>query len=282
MKIRYRKSNSFFYLCIVTAIILSFICFVSYKSPVGNIVSNTVSFITTPVQKVGKYTFDLVSGVADYFSSVKKLSEENRYLKSEIDKLSSLEAQNEILRKQNESLYSFLELKKLRSDFSLCDAKIIARTSSNYVSEFIIDKGSFHGIKENMPVIDDVGRIIGIVFSTDIQRSRCRYITSYDVNIGVYDEKTGNTGLLSGDFGTSSRSKCLIKGLMSETDIGTGDRILTSGLGDIYPEGLIVGTVVELIPDAGSHTLTAVVSPDENIFSADNIMVITDFTRIYE
>jgi len=282
VKIRYRKSNGFFYICLVISLLLSFICFVSYRSPVGSFVSNTVNLITSPLQKAGKYTFDIIGGVGDYFYSVKKLSEENRHLKSEVDRLSSLEAQNEILRKQNESLYGFLELKKIHSDFSLCDAKIIARTSSNYVSEFVVDKGTFHGIKENMPVIDDAGRIIGIVFSSDFQSSRCRYITSYDVNIGVYDERTGNTGILSGDFGTASRSKCLIKGLMTQTDISIGDRILTSGLGDIYPEGLLVGTVEELIPDASSQTVTAVVSPEENVFTADTIMIVTDFNRTYE
>ncbi len=244
--------------------------------------SNAVNTITSPLQFAGKYTFDLCKGAFDYFSSVKKLSEENRTLQSEVERLSALEAQNEILRKQNESLYEFLELKKERNDFKLSDAKIIARTSSNYVSDFIINKGSFHGLKQNMPVIDSDGRLIGVVFSVDLQSARCRYITSYDVSVGVYDEMTGNTGVLSGDFGLFSQNKCLIRGLLTQTEISVGDRILTSGVGDIYPAGLLIGTVEKLVPDANTHTVTAVVNPGENIFESDSIMVITDFTRTYE
>jgi len=282
MKIRHRKSNGFFLFCLILSFLLSFICFASYNSPVGSILSNAVNTITSPLQFAGKYTFDLCKGTLDYFSSVKSLSKENKALQSEVERLLALEAQNEILRKQNESLYDFLELKKERSDFKLCDAKIIARTNSNYVSDFIINKGSFHGIEQNMPVIDASGRLIGIVFSVDLQSARCRYITSYDVSVGVYDEMTGNTGVLSGDFGLFSQNKCLIRGLLTQTDISVGDRILTSGVGDIYPTGLLIGTVEKLVSDANTQTVTAVVNPGENFFQTDSIMIITDFARIYE
>ncbi len=262
--------------------ILSCVCFVTYNSPVGSFLSKTVNFIATPLQSAAVQVYDGISTLTTHFQSIKKLSDENLKLKQENMRLSSLESQNRLLQKENDDLYAYLELKRDRSDFEFVNAKVIARSSSNYIATFTLDKGSFHGIASNMPIIDSDGYLVGVVYSTDFTSCKCRYITSYDVNIGVYNENSGSTGILTGDFEMFTKNRCLIKGFSEGSKAKPGDRILTSGIGSTYPKGLILGTVSEIIPEPDTHTQSAVVMPKEDIFEADNLMIISDFSRIYE
>lgn len=282
MKISYKKKNNFFNICLVVSIVLSCVCFVTYTSDVGSFLSKAVNFIATPIQNGATIVYDSLSSLTDHFKSVKKLSEENEKLKKENMRLSSLDSQNRLLQKENDDLYAYLELKKDRSDFEFVNAKVIARSSSNYIATFTLDKGSFHGVKANMPIIDSDGYLVGVVYSTDFTSCKCRYITSYDVNIGVYNENSGSTGILTGDFEMFTKNRCLIKGFSNDSTTKTGDRILTSGIGSTYPKGLILGTVSEIIPEPDTHTQSAIVSPKEDIFEADNLMIISDFSRVYE
>jgi rod shape-determining protein MreC len=73
----------------------------------------------------------------------------------------------------------------------------------------------------------------------------------------------------------------VISGLTEKTKIKEGDTILTSGLGEIYPRDLKIGTVEYFIKEQGSHTKSAVIRLDSSILSSKNIMILTGFEREY-
>ncbi len=282
MKVTYKKRNIFFPVCFIIAVILCAVCFGAWNSGAGNVASNVVNVTVSPLQYCANGISDTIEDATSYFSNHKKLVEENKTLKAENAKLHSVEAQNKQLMRENEDLYGYLELKKERIDFKLANARIIARTGSNYSSAFVIDKGTFHGIKANMPIINSNGALLGVVLSADKTSSKCLSLTSYDINVGVYNERTGITGMLNGSYELFADGKCSVSNLPSQTDIKAGDRIFTSGMGDIYPGGLIIGTVESTHLDAQSHTKSAVVKPEASQFNEDNIMVITSFERTFE
>lgn len=282
MKIPHRRKDKFLPLVSVIAVLLSAICFASHFSGTSTILSNGLSLLTTPLRSATKAIYSVCSSVGDYFSDVKDLKKENEQLKSENKLLADENATLSHLSKENESLYKALELKKERNDFKFINANIISKSSSGYTEIFTIDKGSFHGLEKNMPIISDEGALLGIIYSVEATSARCKTILSYDVNVGVYDEESGETGILSGSFETFGESKCVIGNLSDETLIKNGSRILTSGLGDVYPRGLVIGTVTSFIPDMGSHTKNAVVTPHPSSQDNDCILVITSFERTYK
>ena len=175
-----------------------------------------------------------------------------------------------------------LDLKKERNDYAFTNANIVSKSASGYTSIFTIDKGSFHGIKAGMPVISDEGALVGVTYSVEATSTRCKSVLSYDVNVGVYDELSGETGILSGSFDTFSQNRCVIRGLSHETTVKPGDKILTSGLGEVYPRNLVIGTVIGFSPEMGTHTKNAVVELDSTAIACDSVMVITSFERVYE
>ncbi len=282
MKISHKKANLFFPLMLCIAIIMSSVCFASYNSGTSTLLAKSLGIVITPLEVCANYIGNTFSGVKKYFSDIDKLTEENKLLKQQ---LAQYTAQNQdflVIKKQNDELFKFLQLKRERTDFIMTDARVIARTSSNYISKFTIDKGSFHGISENMPVITSDNSIMGVVYSVGLTSSECLCITSYDTTIGVFDERSGSTGFLSGDFELFSQNKCKVTGIHEQSDIKIGDKILTSGLGDIYPSQLVAGVVTDVFPDPTTYTLTACVKPSDSIFTSENVMIITSFNRVYE
>jgi len=282
MKIPHRKRDKHMPLMFLAAIVLSVICFASHSSGTSTLLSKGLSLVTTPLRSATKGAYNICSSAGSYFSDIGKFKSENERLTKENKRLSEENAALLSLKKENDSLYKFLELKKEHNDYKFTNANIVSRSFSGYTEIFTIDKGSFHGIKKDMPIISDEGALIGITYSVEPTSARCKSILSYDVNVGVYDEKSGETGILSGSFETFKSSKCVIEGLSEETAMQEGTQIVTSGLGEIYPRGLVIGTIEGFMPQKGSHTRNAVVIPDRSIIVSDSIMVITSFERVYE
>ena len=282
MKIPHRKKDFFLPLMFIIAIILCAVCFMSHSSGTSTVLSKTLSIVTTPLRITTVGIYNSVSGISEYFADVKILKQENEKLKEQNARLSKENELLESIKIENENLYGFLDLKKEHTDYKMTNANIISKSTSGFISIFTIDKGSFHGITENMPIITSTGALMGVTYSVETNSTRCMSILSYDTKAGVYDESTGEVGILSGSFETFKDNKCIIESLSADTTIKEGDTILTSGLGSIYPRGITIGKVEGFINNLGSHTKSAVIAIDESVFESENIMVITNFLRSYE
>ena len=282
LKIPHRKKDLYMPLMFGIALVLTLICFASHSSGTSTILSKGLSFITTPLRSGAKGVYNLCSSASTYFSDINELKKENVRLTKLNKTLSEENEKYQELKDENDSLYKFLELKKEHTDYTFTNANIVSKSQSGYVSIFTIDKGSFHGIKENMPVISDEGALIGVTYSVEATSTRCKSVLSYDVNVGVYDKETGETGILSGSFETFMQNRCIIKNIPHETTLVPGSKIFTSGLGEIYPRDLVIGSVYGFIPEQGSQTKNAVIALDDSIITSDSIMVITSFERVYE
>ena len=282
LKIPHRKKDLYMPIMFAVSILLSIICFASHSSGTSTLLSNGLSLITTPLRIAAKSTYSGISSVTGYFSDINELKKENELLTKQNKLLTEENSEYKALKAENDSLYKFLELKKERVDYKFTNANIVSKSAVGYSEIFTIDKGSFHGIKENMPIISDEGALIGITYSVEATSSRCKSILSYDVNVGVYNKETGETGILSGSFETFSQNRCVIKGFSDNTAVTPGSKIFTSGLGEIYPRDLVIGSVYGFIPEPGTHTRNAVVALDKSIITSDSIMVITSFEKIYE
>lgn len=282
MKIPHRKRDYSIPIMLAVAVLISVFCFASRSFGVSNFLTNGLSVTVTPLQSATKSIYDFFESVGTYFEGVESLKKENDRLTLENKQLKEENETIDRLTKENESLSKFLGIKKEHSDFEFIDGDVISRNTGGYSIFFTINKGSSHGIKPGMPVISDEGTLVGITHSVDVTSTRCKSILSYDMNEGIYNERTGETAILSGSYDTFSQNKCVIKNLPQETTFKKGDKILTSGYGEIYPRGLKIGSVEGFAPDAGTHSNKAIVKIEHASVFCDKVMVISSFKNIYE
>lgn len=157
---------------------------------------------------------------------------------------------NESLEKEIEELKQTLELNKTLTEYDIENATILSRNKSYWFNTMTIDKGKKDGIKKDMAVITSSG-LIGKISKVYTSSSEIKLITSDDVNykisVSIKINGIDNYAILNG----YNQEKNLLKvtGVSKTTDAKKGDIVTTSGLGELFPAGIYVGTVEEVTND---------------------------------
>ena len=63
-----------------------------------------------------------------------------------------------------------------------------------------------------------------------------------------------------------------------DSDIRVGDKVISSGIGGVYPRGLTIGKITEIKMDEASRTLTATIEPAADLDSLSKLMIITEYS----
>lgn len=242
----------------------------------GSVVKSAVVTVLSPFQRVASFTGEAFGGYVRYFTSYNELREENEALKAELEQLKEQIYDASLYKSENEWLKQYLELKRVNHTFELANAKIVGRETTNTRTVYTFDRGSAVGIEKNMPVITADG-VVGYVTEVGLTWSKAVAITDDRSAVGVYTERTGAIGVLCGTYELSFEGKCELTCTEADADIKVGDRVLTSGLGSVYPEGLLVGEVSEVYIDEYDRSLHAIVVPYVTFESLSAVMIVTDY-----
>lgn len=271
--------SKFFIVILIISLVLVIVPSVLSIMGLYSYVRDAVGIVISPFVHGFDYISDGFHGFTDYFTEFDRLVAENEELKERIKEMEDDIYNAKLLEEENEWLYDYLELHRTHSDFSLIEAKVINRQAGNYLTSFTLDRGSYSGIERNMPVITSDG-IVGYV--AEVGTTWCKVVTLVEtsVAVGAYAERSGDVGVVEGEFALRYDWRCRLKYISSDADIEVGDRILSSGLGEIYPRGLLIGTVESIETDAAARTKTAIIKPAVNPDDIDRVMIVTDY-RMY-
>ena len=273
--------NKFFIIALSIAIFISILtATLSLMGQTGPI-RDAINTVTLPFRYVGMKFNEAIEGFSKYFQSIDALNEENSSLREEIAELESSLADMEATKDENARLREYLDVKKTYPDFSLADALIIGTESENYSTFLTLDRGSGDGVKVGMPVIVK-GGLVGSVCEVGYSWCRVRVITEASSGVGAYVERSGELGVVSGDISLKDTGECKLTYLSEDADIEVGDLIYTSGIGSVYPRGLLVGRVTEVGIDEYLRKKTATVDCAVDFESLRYVMIITDFERHVE
>lgn len=211
-----------------------------------------------------------VGAVADFFRDLGRLSDvykENELLRQTVadytqDKIkyNLLEADNKRLQEE----LNFTEQQKNMDNYRYLIAQVVGSTSNPYEKTITINLGSRDGIKPEMAV-RSVDGLVGLVSKVKTFTSTVTLITSLDPNSSkgtpvsaTFLGKPESFGILEYDDETSS----LLMTKIDEHDKpADGDKVITSGLGSLFPKGIIIGTVKSSQVGDFGLTYTAIIEP---------------------
>ncbi|MDF1506873.1 rod shape-determining protein MreC [Robertmurraya sp. DFI.2.37] len=216
--------------------------------------------------------------VTDFFENVKDLQNtysENKELKSRLDKLAKLEADVQQLEKENKELREILGEKESLRDYDPIQATVIGRNPDRWHEIIIINKGEVNGIEQNMAVVSSNGYLIGKVKSTQQFTATIQLLSAMDPTNRISAEIKGNDEY----FGTIEgydvdRELLKLKRIPYDAKIEKEQKVVTSGLGGIFPQNLSIGEVVDVEPDEFGLNQTAYVKPGANFYNIRNVMVV--------
>lgn len=233
----------------------------------------TIGNVFSPVQKV---VFSIGRHVSDFFASIKELfnlREENEQLKLEILKLEEENRKYENLIGKSEYLISEKKLLDTTT-YDLLSAQVVGKEPGNWFNRFTIDKGTKDGVEKGDIVIQAVEiddeiieeGVVGRVLEVGDNWAKVVSIIDKDNNISFKVIRTQDAGILSDSMDG------YLNGYLfdSKADVMKGDKLFSSGLGEVYVEDLYIGEV------------TNVIKEDKDLAKKIEVKPAVDFKKIYK
>jgi rod shape-determining protein MreC len=191
-----------------------------HRSKVIILLNNISSFSSENFDYINEY-FELKDINLD-------LTKENLFLKNQLEKV-----------KQYSNLDSLKNI-----NFTFRNAKVISNNLSSFKNHLIINKGVRHGLKNEMGVINSTG-IVGIINRTSKNYSSVMSVLNIDTKINAKVKRTSHFGTL--EWNGRRTSYLVLNDIPETANIKVGDSIITGGMSLIFPEGINIGVVSEIL-----------------------------------
>ena len=268
------SGKGFKVLITVVCILLVLALITAGNSTVGGIVTG---YILNPLLRVASDFTNSAEETITPPKSVEELEEENDKLKEENRRLNDMLVEYYDLKKENDELYKFYNIKKNNEDFSVVPSTVISRDPNENFYGFILDKGSADGVKPDDPVMTDNG-LVGYVCEVSTKSCKVTSIISPAAQVGAVDKKTGDEGVVTGSPEYSDSGIAVMKNISAQNAMKSGDIVVTSGYGGMYPKNIKIGTVSKLDYDSYTGMPVAIVKPFEDVRNITSAAIITNFS----
>ena len=264
-------------LILIAAVLLAAVLAVGAFILGGDPLADVLGVVTTPFRSLSSAAAEWVEERYDRAFRYDALEESNEELKSRVADLEKLERDYEDAVRQNELYRELLGLAQKRSDFVFEEAMVTQRTTSSWARTATLNKGSKQDVEENDCVVDQYGNLVGIVTEVDYNSCVMSYITDAEVELGGRVARTDDAAILEGDFTLMLDGRLKLSYLPEDTELISGDQITTSGLGLVYPAGLVVGTIESIHTEANGLDRYAVVKPAADLDGQKYVFIIKEF-----
>lgn len=271
-----KKMNKkwFIVICILSAFVFVFMG-VSYAlagSGRSNPVSSAAEFIFRPVQSVFSKAGRSVGGFFEALSNVYTYREENERLQEEIDVLKQETRSIESLKQENERLRELLNFKETSTEYDMEGCEVIAKDAGNWFNIFTVDKGKNSGISKDDVVVQRRA-LVGKVTEVGDDWAKVTSIIEPESSVGALVTRTQDIAVAEGDLTLADQGQVKLSFITDSAGLVVGDSIETSGIGGVYPQGLLIGTVREVLTDHMGASY-AVIDTEADFERIQEVMVI--------
>ncbi len=234
--------------------------------------ANFTPALRTPLFTVLKYPLVLFSAAGREIGGVifyHRNMAQNIRLKNELDFFrQKTVALNEIYL-ENKRLKELLAFKKKSSYKIVAAARVIGRSADNWSSVIIIDKGSFNGVRRGMVAVTYLG-LAGRVIEATSLTSKIMLINDPNLGVSALIQRSRQEGLVSGTLGSS----LIMRYLSNDADVKVSDVVITSGLTDAYPKGILIGKVIEVGEEFSGLSRYCVIRPAVNTSNIEEVLIV--------
>lgn len=207
-----------------------------------------VQYLVDLPVKMGRWLSRTITSRIQLLEENTQLHQENLRLQFTLQKFEDLKRENERLRRLLGSPVKFGE-RVMVAEVMAVDTDPYSRNSR----KMKINKGSHHGVFEGQPVLDAQG-VMGQVSLVEPFSSTVMLLTDPEHELPVQVVRTGLRTVAKGMGPVNRLSLLYLPNIGINAGIKVGDLVVTSGLGQQFPKGYPVGTVIEVNPDIGkSH-----------------------------
>ena len=227
-----------------------------------------VVWIFSPIQNLFTSATDSISDAFDHYLFLAGVSKENDRLLLEVNRLSK--KNNELLERK-----MFLERAAKLIEYFRDDerpfvmAKVIGYDATQWSKVIFINRGTDHKVEKNLSVMTDAG-VVGHIIHASLKSSKVLLITDSRSAIDSLFQETRKSGITVG----TGEDICEMKFVPISAKVSVGDQVISSGLGGVFPKGLMVGKVVGIAKQDQELFQDIMVAPSVNFSNLEEVVVL--------
>jgi rod shape-determining protein MreC len=213
--------------------------------------------VTRPARGAITWVSDL--GVSR--SQLETLRTQNDELRKRVSDLEEARLENERLK----GLVAFVQTTKTQA----LGARVIGRPTNSWEGVITIDRGTADQVTAGMPVVGPAG-LLGQTVDVTAHSARVRLITDPSSGVAAMLQSSRTQGIVKG----SIEGRLGLEFVSTETTVRAGDVVITSGIGGVYPKGLIIGEVTKVRKSPADLYQNIELAPPGNIASIEEVLVL--------
>ncbi|MFH1354778.1 MAG: rod shape-determining protein MreC [Candidatus Omnitrophota bacterium] len=248
--------KNFFFAFLIGILLIPIIFNPAFRQPFLSVLKQPLSFFTLLRRELGAMVYFHRNFI------------QNEKLKKEVDLLRFKINELEELYSKEHRVSNLVSLKN-ESELKLILSRVIARPADNWSSAVVIDRGSNHGIKPGMSAITYLG-LAGRVVETTGTTSKILLINDPNIGVSTLVQRSRQEGLISGTLG----NRLILRYLGKSPDIKLNDQIITSGLNQTYPKGILIGSVIDIREDFSATSIYAIVEPAVDLSKIEELLIV--------
>lgn len=217
--------------------------------------------VSEPIQFFQKLNL-MISSHNNLVKENQELKKQQLLLKIQIQRLAAIESENNQLKALMHS--------SAQVQGKVLIAQLLSVDTDPFIHQMVLDKGSRDGVFVGQPVLDS-GGVLGKIIQVGPVTSRVLVINDPHSGLPVQVMRNGLRAIAMGD---SFTGKLRVVNVTQTTDIRKGDVLVTSGLGDNFPEGYRVGVISSVVRDPGLQFATITVEPSARLDRAKQVVLV--------
>jgi len=236
--------------------------------------------LLAPVQRLAMVAGREVSELFSFPVSIINISQRNKMLSEKVSELEGELLKLQEAREENARLKDLLDFQtQIATQMTTETAAVIGRDTGNWFGSIIINKGLDNGIEADMAVITPAG-LVGRVTKVSGTTAEVLLITDPRSGVGCLVHEKRAPGIVEGLAGGSGNLQMVH--IPADLAPQQGDKIISSGLGSVYPKGIPVGTVVEKRKEKSGLFIMADITPYVDFNRLEEVLVIKSVNPVGE
>lgn len=266
----------------VTIAIVMVLLVVMFVVPTGGRLTGPENLAGTVTGGVQGVFSGITSSIGNFFRNIFTTSDverENMELRAQLAEMQQNVQRMQELEAENERLKGLLSYAQSNPNYEYLTASVVTKEPGYFFDVFVINAGHNDGVQKDDAVITADG-LVGRVTETGGTWSRVMSIIDSRSSVSGTVERTRDNGVVNGSAqSTGTDGNCIMSFLPLEAELVPGDRVVSNGLGGVFPSGFVIGQVVEVSQQSSSTGKSVVIKPAVDFLHIEEVMVVKEKTQ---
>jgi len=238
------------------------------KKEKADTLSDLMDIVAYPIRHGIRYSVDMLAGAWNTYINLIDVRNENKELSKQVADYEGVINSLKEYGIENKRLKKMLNFKESFQG-EVIPARVIGKDFSSWFHTITLDKGTDDGIIKRLAVVTSMG-IVGKVVEASKYTSRVLMITDHNSGVAALAQKSRIQGIVSGNTG----NMCKLKFIGKTSNIEKGNLLISSGLGSIFPKGLMLGRVINITENKSELFQDITVKPAVDFSKLEEVLVI--------